>query len=321
MRSAGISGLGYYVPKKVITNTDIVAMGIETSNEWIIERTGIEKRHIASESETTSLMGVEAAKMAIANAGLNSQEIDLVIVATTSPDYPGFPSTACLIQHELNMGSAGAFDLAAACSGFVYALSMASAYVQSGQYQHVLVVASDRLSHYVDWSDRSICILFGDGAGAAVVSPVKEGYGIVSSELRADGGQGDILKMQVNKEVNQPCIHMDGRSVFKLAVKHIVPSIQSVLAKAQLKTDDLDWFVPHQANLRIMDFAREKLGIPENKMLQNVQHYGNTSAASIPIALAQASQKKQLKNGDILALIGFGAGFTWASSIIKWSMK
>lgn len=313
---AAILGAGHYLPEKIVTNADIVAMGLDTSDDWIVERTGIRQRHIASETETVTMMGAAAAKFAIADAGLECHDIDQIIVATTTPDHPGFPSAACEIQHVLGLGPCGAFDVAAACSGFVYAMQLANQAVLTGQSRHTLVVAADRLSHYVDWTDRGICVLFGDGAGACVVGPSPSEHGIIATRCYADGAQGPILKMDPMATQSNPQIYMEGRAVFKTAVNHIVPSVRAIVEDNQYKVSDVDWFVPHQANLRIMDPARQKLGIAPDKMLVNVDRCGNTSAASIPIALSEAAS--QFNSGDMLAMIGFGAGFTWATGLITW---
>ena len=274
-------------------------------------------------------MGYHAAVNAIKNANLSAQDIDLIIVATTSQDYPGFPSVACLLQDRLGLRNVGAFDLAAACSGFNMGLTTATQYVQTGLYKNVLVVASDCLSRFVDKTDRSICVLFGDGAAAVVVSEVEKGYGVLSSSLGADGSQGDILKInsggskhpisESSLKSNSHCIHMEGRSVFKVAVNSVLNQIDDDLTKNKITKDDIDWFVFHQANLRIIQSASEKFGIEQEKIITTLHKYGNTSAASVPIILAE-SEKKKFKKGDLIYTIGFGAGFTWASNIIKWSL-
>lgn len=328
MRSAGILGLGKYLPTKVITNQDIVNMGVDTSNEWIVERTGIKERRITSEDQATSDIAYEAAKKAILDSGVSKDEIDLILVATSTPDHPLFPSTACLLQKRLGLRDIGAFDLAAACSGFNYALTTATQYVQTGQARNVLVVAADCLSKYVDWTDRSICILFGDGAAAAVVGEVESGFGVIHSSLHSDGGESGILKVENGGSrhrfksdsiaLQSQFIEMNGRAVFKVAVNRIVPSLMTALDEAKLSISDLDFFVPHQANKRIIEYAADKLHMSENQVAINIEKYGNTSAASIPIALTELKEKDRLKEGDIIATIGFGAGFTWGVNLIRW---
>ncbi len=330
-QSVGIIGLGMYVPPKVVTNDDIVAMGVDTSNDWIVERTGIEKRHIADATVSSSDMGFEASKKAIANAGLKTDDIDLIVVATTTPDYPLFPSNACLIQQRLGLKQIMAFDVSAACSGFSYALSVASQYIATGQATNALVVATDCLSKYLDWSDRSICVLFGDGAGAVVLSKTQSGYGIISSQLQSDGAYGDILMVKGGGSRNpltpslvenkEHFIFMNGKAVFKVAIDKMIPAIESVLEKANVSVSDIGLFIPHQANLRIINYAADKLGLKSHQVFANVQQFGNTSSASIPIALCQAVEEGRLTEGDLLLTVGFGAGFTWGVHLICWGGK
>ncbi|MDA0944909.1 MAG: ketoacyl-ACP synthase III [bacterium] len=309
--SAGILGVGAYVPETVCTNQDIVNRGVNTSHDWIVERTGIHARRLASEHETTTYMSEQAARKALASAGLNPQDLDMIVVATTTPDYRGFPSVATQVQVALGAGSCPAWDLSAACSGFVYGLDVVTRLIESGGYQRVLLIAADRLSHRVDWSDRSTCILFGDGAGAVVLGRVDTG-GVVATALHADGSHGSILSLPNDP----PYIDMDGQSVFKVAVNCVVPSVLEALELAGLTVSDVDWFIPHQANQRIMDHAIKKLGLPADRMVCHIDRYGNTSAASIPIGLAEASA--QFKSGDVVVVIGFGAGFTWGTGVILW---
>ncbi|MFA5878629.1 MAG: beta-ketoacyl-ACP synthase III [Candidatus Margulisiibacteriota bacterium] len=328
MKSAGIIGLGKYLPKKVVTNNDLVLMGLDTTDEWIKDRSGIEERRISDASESSSDLAYEAGKNAIADAGLKPEDIDLLIVATTTPDYQVFPSTAAILQARLGLRQVGAFDLSAACTGFSYALTTATQFVKTGFAKNVLVIGVDTLSKYVNWQDRSICILFGDGAGAAVVSEVKYDYGVLSSNLYADGKHAETLivraggsRTPISEELlrqQQNYIYMNGKAVFKLAVNCVVPSILDALEKTNLTPSDLDFFVPHQANIRIIEAARERLGLKPEQVYVNLQKYGNTSSASIPIALTEAKEEKLLKDGQILALSGFGAGFTWATNIIRW---
>lgn len=329
MITAGIIGCGKYLPESIIDNNYFVDQGLDTSDEWIQSRTGIKERRYLDPDLATSDMGYYAAIDAIKNATLTAQDIDLIIVATTSQDYPGFPSVACLLQDRLGLRNVGAFDLAAACSGFNMGLTTATQYVQTGLYKNILVVASDCLSRFVDKTDRSICILFGDGAAAVVVGEVEEGYGVLSSSLGADGSQGNILKIHsggskhpISEEYlksKDHCIHMEGRSVFKVAVNSVLNQIEDDLTKNNMCKDDIDWFVFHQANLRIIQSASEKFGIEQEKIITTLHKYGNTSAASVPIILAEAEEEEKFKKGDLIYTIGFGAGFTWASNIIKWS--
>ncbi|MFC1751889.1 beta-ketoacyl-ACP synthase III [Thermoproteota archaeon] len=328
MKAVGITGTGKYLPSKIIKNDDFVKMGLDTSDEWIMERTGIRERRICEPSMSTSDMGVIAGEQAIRNAGLEPKDIDLVIVATTSADYPAFPSTACLIQHRLGLRNIGAFDVAAACTGFNYALTMGAQCIQTGFCRHVLVIGADCLSKLVDWTDRSVCILFGDGAGAVVLSEVKPGYGILASELHSKGSVGDILITrgggsrepfsQRVLEEKLHCIAMDGKAVFKLAVSNIVPTLKNTLKSVGLSPADLDLLVPHQANIRIIDLTKDKLNLSDDQVITNLEKYGNTSAASIPIALAEAVEQNRVKEGDLVAFLGFGGGFTWASTLLKW---
>ncbi|MEK7298971.1 MAG: beta-ketoacyl-ACP synthase III [Candidatus Margulisiibacteriota bacterium] len=328
MRSVGILGVGHYVPERVVTNADIVAMGLDTSDEWIVERTGIRERRLCAPDQATSDLAFEAAKNALADARVSPEEIDLVIVATTTQDYLGFPSVACLLQHRLGLRQIGAFDLAAACTGFNYALSVGVQFVRTRFANKVLVVGADCLSKYVDWSDRSICVLFGDGAGAVVLGEVSEGLGVLTSDLHADGSKADLLMVKgcgsrdrVNHEViknEDNYMNMNGKAVFKVAIHCVVPCVLNALSKVNLKPDDLDFLVPHQANVRIIDQAREKLSLPWERVVVNLDRYGNTSAASIPIALSEAKQAGRFQSGQLLGLVGFGAGFTWGANLVRW---
>lgn len=311
MRSVGITATGHYIPPKTLTNLDLVAMGLETSHDWIIERTGIHERHVA-EGESSADMGCKAAQSALLNSGLKPEDIDLIIVATSTPEYASFPSNACLIQKRLGLGHIPAFDISAACTGFSYALTTAAQYIATGMSKHALVVATDKLSQILDWTDRSTCILFGDGAGAVVLSEVSEGYGILSSVLHADGGQASILFVEDDH------VKMNGKAVFKTAIDFLVPGVLEALEKAHLKIEDIDLFIPHQANLRIIAHAQEKLGLKPEQVLVHIQKYGNMSAASIPIVLSEAVAEGRLKKGQIVVMAGFGAGFTWGVSVLRW---
>lgn len=328
MTAVGILGVGHALPKRVVTNEDIVKMGVNTSDQWIVDRTGIKERRIAGEDETTCDLAYEAARHAISHAGLAPHDIDMLIVATTSPDYLVFPSVAALLQDRLGLRHVGAFDLSAACTGFCYALTTGSQFIKTKEAKYVLVVGADCLSKYVNWKDRSVCILFGDGAGAVVLGPVQEGYGLLSSKLCADGSAGSILKVEgggvknpfsqdiLDRELHY--IKMDGPAVFKMAVNRIVPCVMDALTAAGLQSSDISFFIPHQANLRIIEHVRDRLNLTQEQMIVCIQKYGNTSAASIPIAISEEAQASRFKNGDIVVLTGFGAGFTWAANVIRW---
>ena len=325
--SAGIIGMGHYLPEKIITNFDLEKM-VDTNNEWIVERTGIEARHIAAPEEATSDLAYAAAVKAIADAGLESAQIECIIVASESPDTK-FPSTACLLQAKLGAKKAAAFDLSAGCSGFVYALGVANSMITSGLYKYVLVVGAETLSRIMNWKDRNTCVLFGDGAGAAVLGPVEDGNGIIAVEMGADGNGGSSLSQPAGGsrkpashetvDAGEHFIHMDGSEVFKFAITIMGKTAKSVLKKAEMTSDDVDLLVPHQANIRIINSAAKRLGLPMEKVFVNVEKYGNTSAASIPIALCEAREQGLLKKGKNILLVGFGAGLTWASIILKWN--
>ncbi|MBT3581889.1 ketoacyl-ACP synthase III [bacterium] len=328
LKSAGIIGVGKALPDKIVTNEDFVKLGLDTSDKWITERTGIKERRIAEPGMGTADLAVKAGQAALDNAGLTPQEIDLVIVATTTPDYPLFPSTACLVQDRLGIKKVGAFDVSAACTGFNYALTTAAQFIGTGFAKNILVIGADCLSKYVDWTDRSVCILFGDGAGAVVVSEVSEGYGILASDLNANGAEGDILitkgggsKKPFSAEMLKDKSHfvfMNGKALYKVVINSIIPTIENTLKKVNLTSKDIDYMVPHQANLRIIEYARKKLGLKKDQVYINIQKYGNTSSASIPIALAEAVSLGKIKEDSLLLSVGFGGGFTWASNIIRW---
>lgn len=324
--SAGILATGHYAPKKILSNEDLERM-VETSDDWIRTRTGIETRHIAADSEDTSDLCVAAAKAALEKAGLTPDDIDFVMVGTASPDYV-VPSTACLVQAKLGCSHAGAMDFSAGCSGYIYGITLASQFVRSGLYKHVLVIGAEVLSRLVNWQDRTTCILFGDGAGAAIVGPVEDGYGYIASDLGSDGSLGGILNIPASG-IAEPVthraidsgriyIHMEGSEVFKHAVRHMESVTKSVMAKAGISIDDVALFIAHQANYRIISATAKKLGVPDEKVYINVNKYGNTSAASIGIALDEAVAEGRLKKGDYLVLTGFGAGLTWGCVVLKW---
>ncbi|AFK86756.1 MULTISPECIES: beta-ketoacyl-ACP synthase III [Thermoanaerobacterium] len=323
---AGILGTGSFVPENKLTNKDLEKM-VDTSDEWIVTRTGIKERRIAPQSMTTSYMATEAAKKAIEDAGIEASEIDLIIVATVVPDM-NFPSTACLVQANIKATKAAAFDIEVGCSGFIYGLSIAKQFVESGTYKTVLVIAADVLSKITNWEDRNTCVLFGDGAGAAIVGPVKEGYGILDNVIGADGNGGMHLYMPAGGS-RMPAsedtvknklhtIHMNGQEVFKFAVNVMNTATVEVLNRCGLKPEDVDLFIPHQANIRIIDAAMKKLKLSREKVFINLDKYGNMSAASVIVALDEALKAGKIKDGDIILMVAFGAGLTWGSTVIKW---
>ena len=326
-KSVGILGLGSYVPEKVLTNYDLEKI-VDTSNEWIVERTGIENRHIAAPEEATSDMATIAAQKALEDANVAAEEIDLVIVATASPDH-AFPSTACLVQDHIGATKAAAFDLSAGCSGFVYGLAVASQMIKGGLYKKALVIGAETLSKIMNWEDRNTCVIFGDGAGAAVVGEVEEGLGILGIDLGSDGSGSIFLNQPAGGsrkpashetvEAKEHFIHMNGNEVFKFAIQIMGKTAKKALDNAGLTPSDVDLLVPHQANIRIILSAAKRLKMPMEKVLVNVNKYGNTSAASIPIASCEAEKENRLKKGDTVLLVGFGAGLTWSSIALKWS--
>lgn len=302
--NAGILGIGKYVPEKVVTNFDLEKI-MDTSDEWIRTRTGIEERHFAADDQETSDLAVAAAKEAIKKAGITPEEIGLILVATVTQDQT-FPSVACMVQEQLGAVNAAAMDQAAACAGFIYSLVTAKHFVEANTYKYVLVVGVEKLSKVIDWNDRNTAVLFGDGASAAVVGPVSNGRGILSFELGADGTGGKNLYL-----TKQDTIAMNGREVFKFAVRQMGESAVNVIDKAGLTKEDVDFLVPHQANIRIMESARERLELPPEKMSKTIHKYGNTSAASIGISLVDELEAGKIKEDDLLVLVGFGGGLTW----------
>ncbi|MFY0760090.1 beta-ketoacyl-ACP synthase III [Metabacillus dongyingensis] len=307
--SAGIIGIGRYNPERVVTNADLEKI-MDTSDEWIRTRTGIEERRLANDETDTSDMAYYAAKKAIENAGITAEDIDMILVATVTPDQP-FPSVACMLQEKLGAKKVAAMDLSAACAGFMYGLITAQQFIETGAYQNVLVVGVEKLSKITDWNDRNTAVLFGDGAGAAVVSKVTPGKGFLAFELGSDGSGGKHL-YQDEKLI------MNGREVFKFAVRQMGESSVNVIEKAGLKKEDVDYLIPHQANIRIMEAARERLELPVEKMSKTVHKYGNTSAASIPISLVEDLEAGTIKDGDILVMVGFGGGLTWGAIAMRW---
>lgn len=320
-----IAGTGSYTPSRVMTNTELERM-VATSDDWIRERTGIRERHIAASGEACSDLAVQAGRRALAAAGLAASDLDMILVATCTGDYP-LPATACLVQHQLGATKAAACDVSAACCGFVYALSVADAYVRTGM-RHVLVIGSEVMSAITDWSDRNTCILFGDGAGAAVVSASDDERGILSTHLRSDGSLCELItvpaggsRTPLSEQVVAERTHfikMKGNETFKVAVRTLEEIARETLAANQLQVEDLDLYVPHQANMRILKAVMERLGLPLEKVMLNLEHYGNTSAASIPIALDEAVRAGRVQDGSLVMLGAFGAGLTWASALIRW---
>ena len=317
--SSYILGCGSYLPKKILTNNDL-SKKLDTSDEWIKTRTGINQRYIADKKQLNSDLGFEAAKKAINNSKIKTSDIDLIILATSTPDHT-FPSTATKIQGKLGIKKGFAFDIQAACSGFIYAMSVADNFLLNNQASNALVIGSEIFSRILDWNDRSTCILFGDGAGAIILSKKKKmNSGIISTELYSDGRFYDLLYVNGGVAFNQKAGHikMKGREVFKHAVKKLVSCIQFNLKKNKLKKEDIDWIIPHQANKRIMDMTAIKLGVPKSKLLVTVDQYANTSSASIPLTLDYALSNKIIKRGQIIVFEAIGGGLTWGCSILKY---
>ena len=322
-RYSRVTGTGSYLPPRRLTNDDLARQlaekGIETSDEWIVERTGIKARHFAAPEVCSSDLALQAARPALAAAGLDASQIDLIVVATSTPDMV-FPSTACLLQHKLGAEGGAAFDVQAVCSGFVYALSVADAMIQTGAANKALVVGAEVFSRILDFNDRTTCVLFGDGAGAVVLE-ASETPGILASDLHADGKHAGILcvpgHVSGGQVLGDPLLKMDGQAVFKLAVGVLEKSARAVLDKAGMQETDIDWLIPHQANIRIMQGTARKLHLPPEKLVVTVHDHGNTSAASIPLALDHAVRAGQVKPGQTLLLEGVGGGFTWGAVLLK----
>lgn len=309
--NAGVLGVGHYTPSKIVTNKDMEKI-VDTTDEWIRTRTGIEERRFADDDTDTSDLAFNAAVNALEDADVKAEELDLILVATVTPDTP-FPSVACMIQDRLGAVNAAAMDVSAACSGFMYGMITAGQFIQSGGYKHVLVVGVEKLSKITDWSDRSTCVLFGDGAGAALIGEVADGKGILSFELGADGSGGKELYQNENSR-----LEMNGREVYKFAVRQMPESAIHVIEKAGYTKEDVDYLVPHQANIRIMEAARERLGISSDKMNMSIKKYGNTSSASIPIAISESVKEGKIKDNDLIVLVGFGGGLTWGAVALRW---
>jgi 3-oxoacyl-[acyl-carrier-protein] synthase-3 len=322
-----ISGWGKCLPSQILSNYDLEKM-VDTSDEWIRTRSGISERRIVSEEESTSTIATAAAQEAMEKAGIGPSDLDLIILATLTPDYPSMPATASLVQHALGASNCGAFDLVAGCSGFVYGLVTGSQFVQSGACHHVLVVGAEAMSRILDWKDRSTCVLFGDGAGAVVLSATDREGGLLSFVLGSDGGGAQHLIIPAGGsrspashdtvEQRQHYIKMNGREVFKFAARILPRALRETLEKAGVKAEDVNLLIPHQANIRIINSARENLAISEEAVYVNVDRYGNTSAASIPVALCEAIDEGKIGPGSLLAMVAFGAGLTWGSALWRW---
>jgi 3-oxoacyl-[acyl-carrier-protein] synthase-3 len=327
MPYAHITGWGMSVPEQVLTNDDLSKM-VETNDAWIRERTGIQERHVARQDQFASTLGVEAAIKALKIANLHPRDLDLIICSTSSPEYI-FPATACLIQDQLGATKAGAFDLLAACTGFIYALNMGAQAIRSGSIKNALIIGAETLSRFVNWKDRSTCILFGDGAGAFVLQASEQPGGVLASVLHSDGSGADLLSIASGGSHNpidqttfpdgKHYIQMDGNEVFRFATRVMASATEEVLACAGLTLDQVQWIVPHQANIRIIKAAARGLKLPMDRFIVNLERYGNTSTASIPIAMVEALEKDQIKPGEKIVMVGFGAGLTWGALAAEWT--
>jgi 3-oxoacyl-[acyl-carrier-protein] synthase III len=325
-RSAVISGTGMSVPARVVTNADLEKM-VDTSDEWIVTRTGIRERHVAGDDEYVSLFATEAARRALEAAAVDPADVDLVICATVTPDMP-IPATSCTLQHRLGCRKAAAFDMQAGCSGFIYAQSVAKQFLLTSRFRHVLVVGAELLTKYLDWSDRGTCVIFADGAGATLMSAGEPPRGVLASVLHTDGSMVDFIKLEGGGSMHPPTeasvkqglhhIRMKGNETFKIAVRMIEEASREALDLAGLTPADVDWFIPHQANKRIIDAVGARLGIADDRCYVNIDRYGNTSAASIPIALDEAVRAGKIERDDVLLMAAFGAGLTWAASVVRW---
>jgi 3-oxoacyl-[acyl-carrier-protein] synthase-3 len=321
-----VRGTGSAVPEKILTNSDLEKM-VDTTDEWIISRTGIKKRHIAVEGEYTSTFATRAAERALQMAGIAPNEIDLIVLATVTPDFP-FPATSCIVQNNLGAVNAAAFDISAACSGFIYALAVVENFMKSGSVKKALVIGAEVLSRIVDWTDRNTCVLFGDGAGAVVLEAVEGDNGILSTHIHSDGSYWELLNQPACGNRNPASqkiiddrlafLRMQGNDVFKLAVRAMEEAAQEALAANNLNTTDINLFIPHQANRRIIDSIGKRLKLSEDQVYVNLERYGNTSAASIPIALDEANRADRIKENDILVFDAFGGGLTWAATLLRW---
>ena len=323
LQGCAITGIGSYVPERVLTNADLEKI-VDTTDEWIITRTGIKERRMAAEGEHTSTMAVKAAHRALEQAGLAAADLDLIVVATITPDMP-FPATACLVQRELGATKAAAFDLEAACSGFIYAIEIGRAFITSGVYENILIIGAEKLSSIIDWEDRNTCVLFGDGAGAAVMHRRKGARGVLATRLGRDGTKADSLDMpgggsrrpatvdSVNERIH--FLKMEGKEVFKAAVNAMTGAAKDVLERSGVGIEDIKCIIPHQANQRIISAIGERLGAREDQVFVNLQKYGNTSAASVAVALDEALQAGKIQRGDKILIVAFGAGLTWGATV------
>jgi 3-oxoacyl-[acyl-carrier-protein] synthase-3 len=318
-----VEGIGAYLPERVLTNRELESM-VDTSEDWIVQRTGIRQRHIAAEGETTSMLATRAAERAMEAAGVGAQDVDLIVVATATPDYT-FPSVATQVQAALGITQGAAFDVQAVCSGFVYAIAIADKFLVSGSHKRALVIGAETFSRLLDWEDRTTCVLFGDGAGAAVLSAqpgagTVEDRGVLTSHLRSDGRHREKLFVDGGPSTTGTTGHlrMSGKEVFRHAVGMVTDVMTDAFNATGLSVDDLDWFVPHQANERIIDASADKIGLDRNKIVKTVSLHGNTSAASVPLALAAATADGRIKKGDIVMIEAMGGGFTWGAAIIRW---
>ena len=322
-----IKGVGSYVPEQIVTNAEL-SRRVDTSDEWIQARTGIRERHIARDDQATSDLAVEAAKAALASARMKAEELDLILIATVTPDMP-FPSTACFVQHKLGLKNIPAFDITAACSGFLYGLEVAKGLLRSRTYKNILVIGAEKLSCITNWEDRTTCVLFGDGAGAVILGTIPQpGYGLIDSHLGADGADYQILHLPAGGsakpasmetvKAGEHFLQMQGNQVFKLAVRAMEQSATLLLERQGLRPDQIAWVIPHQANTRIIEAISQRLGIGMERFWVNLDSFGNTSAASIPIALDEAFRAGSIKKDDYILFVSFGAGLTWASALIKW---
>ncbi len=321
----GIVGVGSHLPKKVLTNEDLEKM-VDTSDEWIIKRTGIKERRIADKDTATSDMAKEASEEALKDAGLPAEEVDLIVVATTTPDMP-LPSTACLLQAKIGARNAAAFDISAACAGFIYAIATAEAFIKRGLYSNALVIGAEKMSSFTDWKDRNTCILFGDGAGAVVLKKVERG-GILSINLGSDGTKADLLKVPAGGskrpaskqtiEERGHYIKMSGSELFKYAVRLMTDAGNKVAAELNYGCDDIDWVIPHQANIRILNAVADRMKLNSKKLYINIRRYGNMSSASTAVALVEAVKEGRIKKGDVIMLDAFGAGLVWGAMLIEW---
>ena len=322
---ARIAGIGHYLPERVLTNFDLEKM-VDTTDEWIVTRSGIRERHIAANDQASSDLALEASKMALANAKIDPKDLDLIIVGTVTSDML-FPSTACVLQDRLDAKKAAAFDVTAACSGFIYGLSIAHSLISHCKNKKVLVVGVETLSRITDYEDRTTCVLFGDGSGAAVLVPCAEGEGILSSFMQSDGSYAELLYLpaggsrrpldEERLKNREQYVKMKGNDLFKYAVRAMVGASRTVLKEVNLTTNELDFLIPHQANFRIIEGVRQRLKLPEEKVIVNIDHVGNTSAASIPIALSEAVEKGEIVRGDKVLMVGFGGGLTWGAVLAE----